>query len=131
MEPKSDSASATSEILQKPDVQSSIFGSGSNISSFSQLKSSTTAPFWQNCDSKGEEKPSEKPAEQESIDSESKLSPVTIQTGEENENTIFSRKSKLYFTSKNSVEWAEKGCGLVKVNENASGGRRLSMITNV
>lgn len=100
------------------------FGFGAKNISFSQLKtgSSGTKSFWEG---QGDEdnkdlKPQVKEPELKAKDD--------IKTGEENEETLFSCKAKLFSMSKGQEDWTEKGIGQLKVNEGLYHSKRISII---
>lgn len=116
-----DSDSGTKEAPQ--------FSFGGNSISFSQLKNSSnqTRPFWE-----AEEKKTEL-GELDAIN-DTKPSNSNIQlcrteslTGEEEEESIFSNRGKLYISDAN--DWKERGTGSVKVNADGQGVRRLGILS--
>lgn len=118
----SDSESDKQENDTKDDAPA--FGFGTSNATFSQLKKTSATPFWQSDESSKLETAA---IDQENqCSEESKLAPVNVHTGEEEENTLFSSRSKLYFTSKDKPEWCEKGAGIAKINEDSTGSRRIS-----
>lgn len=114
------------ESIQAEAKPISGFGFNSTNSSFSQLKKSSEAPFWMKEEHIASN--SEGSKFEETVKDDHKLVPVTICTGEEEENTVASFRAKLYFISKDKSEWTEKGSGTVKINEDANGSRRLSTL---
>lgn len=54
-----------------------------------------------------------------------KLQTKTIQTGEEDEELVFSAKARIFEFDNKESDWKERGCGILKVNLHPSGEYRV------
>lgn len=127
MESKNDDSSSSQTEVEKSSSaeDTPTFGFGTSNASFSQLKKTSDTPFWKNDDSSKTETTPEAEST-EKVEEEQKLAPVAVCTGEEEEETLVSYRSKLFYISKGKSEWSEKGAGSVRVNEDSAGLKRLS-----
>lgn len=124
----------TPETFEKEETETSIakpsiFGSGSTFgnafqnaitkkSVFDELKSSTGDDKSTGSENDDKEKEKEKEMEKD-VYKKVHLEKQDVKSGEENEETIFQVKAKLYHMelSKMSLGWKERGFGIIKVNK--------------